>query len=99
VKETKELGRLPVVNFAAGGIATPADAGLMMQIGVDGVFVGSGIFKSGDPARRARAIVEATTHYNNPEILARVSENLGEPMVGISVSTLPEAEQLATRGW
>jgi pyridoxal 5'-phosphate synthase pdxS subunit len=99
VKETKDLGRLPVVNFAAGGIATPADAGLMMQIGVDGVFVGSGIFKSGDPARRARAIVEATTHYNNPEILARVSENLGEPMVGISVSTLPEAEQLATRGW
>ncbi|MCA9991805.1 MAG: pyridoxal 5'-phosphate synthase lyase subunit PdxS [Ardenticatenaceae bacterium] len=99
VKETRELGRLPVVNFAAGGIATPADAGLMMQIGVDGVFVGSGIFKSGDPARRARAIVEATTHYTNPEILARVSENLGEPMVGISVSTLPEAEQLATRGW
>lgn len=99
VKETKELGRLPVVNFAAGGIATPADAALMMQIGVDGVFVGSGIFKSGDPARRARAIVEATTHYTNPEILARISENLGEPMVGISVSTLPEAEQLATRGW
>ena len=99
VKETKELGRLPVVNFAAGGIATPADAGLMMQLGVDGVFVGSGIFKSGDPARRARAIVEATTHFNNPEILAKVSENLGEPMVGISVSSLPESEQLATRGW
>ncbi|MFN2255675.1 MAG: pyridoxal 5'-phosphate synthase lyase subunit PdxS, partial [Candidatus Promineifilaceae bacterium] len=87
VLETRELGRLPVVNFAAGGIATPADAALMMQIGVDGVFVGSGIFKSGDPARRARAIVEATTHYNNPEILAKVSENLGEPMVGISAST------------
>lgn len=99
VKETKELGRLPVVNFAAGGIATPADAALMMQIGVDGVFVGSGIFKSGDPARRAKAIVEATTHYNNPEILANVSENLGEPMVGINVSSLPESEQLATRGW
>jgi pyridoxal 5'-phosphate synthase pdxS subunit len=99
VKETKELGRLPVVNFAAGGLATPADAALMMQIGVDGVFVGSGIFKSGDPAKRARAIVEATTHYNNPDILARISENLGEPMVGINVSSLPESEQLATRGW
>jgi pyridoxal 5'-phosphate synthase pdxS subunit len=99
VKETKEMGRMPVVNFAAGGIATPADAGLMMQLGVDGVFVGSGIFKSGDPALRARAIVEATTHYNNPEILAKVSENLGDPMVGISVSSLPESEQLATRGW
>jgi pyridoxal 5'-phosphate synthase pdxS subunit len=99
VVETKALGRLPVVNFAAGGIATPADAALMMQIGVDGVFVGSGIFKSGDPARRAKAIVEATTHYKNPEILARISENLGEPMVGISVSSLPEAEQLAVRGW
>jgi pyridoxal 5'-phosphate synthase pdxS subunit len=99
VKQTKELGRLPVVNFAAGGIATPADAALMMQIGVDGVFVGSGIFKSGNPAQRAKAIVEATTHYNNPEILAKVSENLGEPMVGINVSSLPESEQLATRGW
>jgi pyridoxal 5'-phosphate synthase pdxS subunit len=99
LKETKELGRLPVVNFAAGGLATPADAALMMQLGVDGVFVGSGIFKSGDPAKRARAIVEATTHYNNPDILARVSENLGEPMVGINVSSLPESEQLATRGW
>jgi len=99
VKETKELGRLPVVNFAAGGLATPADAGLMMQLGVDGVFVGSGIFKSGDPARRAKAIVEATTHYNNPEILARVSENLGEPMVGITARSLPEEEQLAVRGW
>jgi pyridoxal 5'-phosphate synthase pdxS subunit len=99
VKETKELGRLPVVNFAAGGLATPADAALMMQLGVDGVFVGSGIFKSGDPARRAKAIVEATTHYNNPEILARVSENLGEPMVGITASSLSEEEQLAVRGW
>jgi len=99
VKETKELGRLPVVNFAAGGIATPADAALMMQLGVDGVFVGSGIFKSGDPARRARAIVEATTHYTNAEILARVSENLGEPMVGRTAASLPEGEQLAVRGW
>jgi pyridoxal 5'-phosphate synthase pdxS subunit len=99
VKETKELGCLPVVNFAAGGIATPADAALMMQLGVDGVFVGSGIFKSADPAPRAKAIVEATTHYKNPEILAKVSENLGKPMVGINVSSLPESEQLATRGW
>lgn len=99
VKQTKELGRLPVVNFAAGGIATPADAALMMQIGVDGVFVGSGIFKSGDPAKRAKAIVEATTHYNNPDIVAKVSENLGEPMVGINVSSLSESEQLAGRGW
>jgi len=99
VKETKELGRLPVVNFAAGGVATPADAALMMQLGVDGVFVGSGIFKSGDPARRAKAIVEATTHFRNAEILARVSENLGEPMVGIGVSTLAPGQQLAVRGW
>ncbi len=99
VKETKELGRLPVVNFAAGGIATPADAALMMQLGVDGVFVGSGIFKSGDPAHRGKAIVEATTYYSDPEILAKVSENLGEAMVGISASTLPEEEQLAVRGW
>ncbi len=99
VKETRDLGRLPVVNFAAGGIATPADAALMMQLGVDGVFVGSGIFKSGDPARRAKAIVEATTHYRNAEILARVSENLGEPMVGIGVHTLAPEQQLAVRGW
>jgi pyridoxal 5'-phosphate synthase pdxS subunit len=99
VLETRRLGRLPVVNFAAGGIATPADAALMMQIGVDGVFVGSGIFKSGDPARRAKAIVEATTHYNEPKILAEVSRNLGEPMVGIGVSDLPEPERLAGRGW
>lgn len=99
VQETKELGRLPVVNFAAGGLATPADAALMMQIGVDGVFVGSGIFKSGDPAKRAKAIVQATTHYNNPDILAQISENLGEPMVGRTAASLPESEQLATRGW
>ncbi len=99
VRETKALGRLPVVNFAAGGIATPADAALMMQLGVDGVFVGSGIFKSGNPALRAKAIVEATAHFNDPKILARISENLGEPMVGINVSSLSEGEQLATRGW
>ena len=99
LKETKALGRLPVVNFAAGGMATPADAALLMQIGVDGVFVGSGIFKSGDPALRAKAIVEATAHYNDPEILAKVSENLGQPMVGISVSSLSDDEQLAKRGW
>ena len=99
VKHTKEQGRLPVVNFAAGGIATPADASLMMQLGVDGVFVGSGIFKSGDPARRAKAIVQATTHFNEPEILADVSTNLGEPMVGISASSLAENETMADRGW
>jgi pyridoxal 5'-phosphate synthase pdxS subunit len=97
VKETAELGRLPVVNFAAGGIATPADAALMMQLGVDGVFVGSGIFKSGDPAKRAKAIVEATTHYNNPDVLARVSRGLGEAMVGIAVT--PDNVILGKRGW
>ena len=97
--ETRTLGRLPVVNFAAGGIATPADAALMMQLGVDGVFVGSGIFKSGDPAKRAAAIVKATTHYNDAKILAEVSRNLGEPMVGISVSSIPEPELIAGRGW
>jgi pyridoxal 5'-phosphate synthase pdxS subunit len=99
VKETKELGRLPVVNFAAGGVATPADAAMMMQLGVDGVFVGSGIFKSGNPAKRAKAIVEAVTHYNNPQILAEISKNLGEPMVGINVSSIPQQEMLAERGW
>jgi pyridoxal 5'-phosphate synthase pdxS subunit len=99
IKETKELGHLPVVNFAAGGIATPADAALMMQLGVDGVFVGSGIFKSGNPERRAKAIVEATTHFRDPGIIAEVSRNLGEPMVGRSVSSLPESEHLAVRGW
>jgi len=99
VCETRELGRLPVVNFAAGGIATPADAALMMQLGVDGIFVGSGIFKSGDPARRAKAIVEATTHYNEPKIIAEVSKGLGEAMVGIGVAQLAEGERLAVRGW
>ncbi|MGE5072854.1 MAG: pyridoxal 5'-phosphate synthase lyase subunit PdxS [Anaerolineae bacterium] len=99
VKETKELGRMPVVNFAAGGVATPADAALMMQLGVDGVFVGSGIFKSGDPARRAAAIVKSVTHYQDASILAEVSKDLGEPMVGRTVATMPEGERLATRGW
>jgi pyridoxal 5'-phosphate synthase pdxS subunit len=99
VMETRKLGRMPVVNFAAGGIATPADAALMMQLGVDGVFVGSGIFKSGDPAKRAAAIVKATTNYNDPKILAEVSRNLGEPMVGRSISSIPESEKIATRGW
>jgi len=99
VKETKALGKLPVVNFAAGGLATPADAALMMQLGMDGVFVGSGIFKSSIPEKRAKAIVEATTHFNDPDILARVSENLGEPMVGIEVSSLTENQQISTRGW
>ncbi|WP_371363521.1 Pyridoxal 5'-phosphate synthase subunit PdxS [Sporomusa rhizae] len=92
-------GKLPVVNFAAGGIATPADAALMMQLGCDGVFVGSGIFKSGDPAKRAKAIVEATTHYNDPELLGKISENLGEPMVGIEIDKINAAERLAERGW
>ncbi len=99
LREVADLGRLPVVNFAAGGIATPADAALMMQLGCDGVFVGSGIFKSGDPARRAAAIVEAVTHFNDPIRIAKVSENLGEPMVGINLDTLREDELLAVRGW
>ena len=99
VKEVKDLGRLPVVNFAAGGIATPADAALMMQLGVDGVFVGSGIFKSGDPAKRAAAIVKATTHYKDASILAEVSRNLGEAMVGLNVSSMPESDKMAGRGW
>jgi pyridoxal 5'-phosphate synthase pdxS subunit len=99
VRWVAEHGRLPVVTFTAGGIATPADASLCMQLGADGVFVGSGIFKSGDPERRAKAIVEATTHYNDPEILARVSAGLGEPMVGISTQTLDPSQLLETRGW
>lgn len=97
--ETRKLGRLPVVNFAAGGIATPADAALMMQLGVDGVFVGSGIFKSGDPAKRAAAIVKSVTHYNDAKILAEVSRNLGEPMVGRQITAIPENELIAKRGW
>jgi pyridoxal 5'-phosphate synthase pdxS subunit len=99
VRWVAEHGRLPVVTFTAGGIATPADASLCMQLGADGVFVGSGIFKSGDPERRAKAIVEATTHFNDPEILARVSAGLGEPMVGISTQSLDPSQLLETRGW
>lgn len=97
--ETASLGRLTVVNFAAGGIATPADAALMMQLGCDGVFVGSGIFKSADPEKRAKAIVEATRHYNDPELIARVSEGLGEAIKGISIDKIPEEERMQTRGW
>jgi pyridoxal 5'-phosphate synthase pdxS subunit len=99
VVQVAQLGRLPVVNFAAGGIATPADAALMMQLGVDGVFVGSGIFKSGDPARRASAIVQAVTHYKDPQIIAEVSKGLGEAMRGLEIGTIPEGERLAERGW
>jgi pyridoxal 5'-phosphate synthase pdxS subunit len=99
VQQVRKLGRLPVVNFAAGGIATPADAALMMQLGADGVFVGSGIFKSSDPASHARAIVEAVTHYQDPAIVARASTGLGEPMSGLDVRTLKPEELLAQRGW
>jgi len=99
VRWVAENGRLPVVTFTAGGIATPADASLCMQLGADGVFVGSGIFKSGDPVVRAKAIVEATTHFDDPKVLAEVSAGLGQPMVGISASSLPEAERLEVRGW
>jgi pyridoxal 5'-phosphate synthase pdxS subunit len=99
VRDVATLGRLPVVNFAAGGLATPADAALMMQLGVDGVFVGSGIFKSEDPAPRARAIVEATTHFNDPDVLAKVSRGLGEPMPGLDIKELGEEGLLQTRGW
>jgi pyridoxal 5'-phosphate synthase pdxS subunit len=99
VKETKELGRLPVVNFSAGGVATPADAALMMQLGADGVFVGSGIFKSENPAKVAHAIVKAVTNYNDPAILAEVSRGLGQPMSGIAVNAMAEGDKLAQRGW
>ncbi len=99
VVEIAQLGRLPVVNFAAGGIATPADAAMMMQLGLDGVFVGSGIFKSADPPRRGRAIVEAVTHYNDPAVIAEISKGLGEAMRGLEISEIPEAELLAQRGW
>ena len=99
VRQVRELGRLPVVNFAAGGIATPADAALMMQLGMDGVFVGSGIFKSADPARRARAIVEAVTHYDDPQTLARISENLGGAMSGVAARSLDGERRFAGRGW
>ena len=99
IREIARTGKLPVVLFTAGGIATPADAALMMQLGADGVFVGSGIFKSGDPATRARAIVEATTHFEDPDIVAKVSRGLGEAMVGINIGDIPEQERLAKRGW
>ncbi len=99
VCEVARTGKLPVVNFSAGGIATPADAALMMRLGAEGIFVGSGIFKSGNPLARAKAIVRATTHYQDPDILAEVSRNLGEPMVGINLDTLPEQELMARRGW
>jgi pyridoxal 5'-phosphate synthase pdxS subunit len=99
VKWVAEKGRLPVVTFTAGGIATPADAALCMQLGADGVFVGSGIFKSADPSTRAKAIVEATTHFEDAQILARVSQGLGEPMLGLSAAAIPEHELLETRGW
>ncbi len=99
VCEVARTGRLPVVNFAAGGVATPADAALMMQLGADGVFVGSGIFKSADPAARAEAIVAATTHYNDPQILAEVSRNLGEAMPGLEISSIPAEARMQERGW
>ncbi len=99
VREVKQLGKLPVVNFAAGGIATPADAALMMQLGAEGVFVGSGIFKSSDPARMAKAIVQATTHYQDPGILAEVSRGLGDAMPGLDIKEIPQENLLATRGW
>ena len=99
VQETARLGRLPVINFAAGGVATPADAALMMQLGLDGVFVGSGIFKSDEPEKRAHAIVQAVTHFRDAEVLAEVSANLGAPMVGINLDTLSEQEKMAHRGW
>jgi pyridoxal 5'-phosphate synthase pdxS subunit len=99
VAQVAEIGKLPVVLFTAGGIATPADAALMMQLGADGVFVGSGIFKSGDPAQRAKAIVDATTNFDNPDVVAKVSRGLGEAMVGINIDTLSASERFAGRGW
>ena len=99
VREVAQKGKLPVVNFSAGGVATPADAALMMRLGAEGIFVGSGIFKSGDPLKRAKAIVRATTHYQDPDIIAEVSRNLGDPMVGINLDKLPEQELMARRGW
>ena len=99
LRETRSLGRLPVVNFAAGGVATPADAALMMHLGADGVFVGSGVFKSGDPAERAKAIVKAVTHYEDAYAVAEASKGLGEPMVGISARSLAPGQELASRGW
>ena len=99
LREVARTGKLPVVNFAAGGIATPADAALMMQLGCDGIFVGSGIFKSGDPAKRAKAIVDATTYYNDPQVLAEVSKDLGESMSGIDIALIPQEQRMQDRGW
>jgi len=99
VSEVHKAGKLPVVNFAAGGVATPADAALMMQLGADGVFVGSGIFKSSNPEVRAKAIVKATTHYQDPQVIAEVSKNLGEAMPGLDIKQIPSEELLASRGW
>ena len=99
VSEVARTGKLPVVNFSAGGIATPADAALMMRLGAEGIFVGSGIFKSGDPMKRAKAIVRATTHFEDSAIIAEVSRSIGEPMVGINIETLPEEQLMARRGW
>ncbi|MBN1171915.1 MAG: pyridoxal 5'-phosphate synthase lyase subunit PdxS [Micromonosporaceae bacterium] len=99
VREVAEAGKLPVVLFTAGGVATPADAAMMMQLGAEGIFVGSGVFKSGDPARRAAAIVKATTFFDDPDVIARVSRGLGEAMVGINISELPQSQRLADRGW
>ena len=99
VSEVARTGKLPVVNFSAGGIATPADAALMMRLGAEGIFVGSGIFKSGDPMKRAKAIIRATTHFEDAKIVAEVSRNIGEPMVGINLDTLPEEQLMARRGW
>ncbi len=99
VRETAKLGKLPVVNFAAGGVATPADAALMMQLGADGVFVGSGIFKSDNPEGYARAIVEATAHYDDPEVIAEVSRGLGTAMRGLEISEIPDEARMQDRGW
>jgi pyridoxal 5'-phosphate synthase pdxS subunit len=99
VLDLHETGKLPVVNFAAGGVATPADAALMMQLGADGVFVGSGIFKSSNPGARAKAIVEAVTHFQDPEVLARVSKGLGEAMPGLEIASIPQQDLLSSRGW
>ena len=99
LNEIKEIQRLPVVNFAAGGIATPADAAIMMQLGSDGVFVGSGIFKSNNPVKRAKAIVEAVANYNKPEVIAKVSKNLGDAVVGIEIESIPKEKLLQERGW
>jgi pyridoxal 5'-phosphate synthase pdxS subunit len=99
VRQVAEAGRLPVVNFVAGGISTPADAALVMQLGAEGVFVGSGIFKSDEPARMANAIVQATAHYQDPRIIAEVSKGLGAPMRGLAMEAIPDQERLAVRGW